>query len=123
MMFAISALEGCAVNASDGEVGTVKDILFDDEAWRIRWVVVDTGTWLTGRKVLIHPSVIEPLDLEPQPRLPMMRAVREITLSVRLTKRQIEASPPVGENSPLSQQVESQLYEFYGWDQAWGASY
>ena len=36
MMFAISALEGCAVNASDGDVGTVKDILFDDEAWRIR---------------------------------------------------------------------------------------
>ena len=65
MMFAISALEGCTVNASDGEVGTVKDILFDDEAWRIRWVVVDTGTWLTGRKVLIHPSAIEPLDLEP----------------------------------------------------------
>jgi hypothetical protein len=123
MMFAISALEGGTVEASDGEVGTVKDILFDDEAWRIRWVVVDTGTWLTGRKVLIHPSAIEPLDLKSQRRLPMMGAVGEITLSVRLTKRQIEASPPVSENAPLSQQVESQLYEFYGWDQAWGASY
>src|SRR5271154_409752 len=100
MMFAISALEGCAVNASDREVGTVKDILFDDEVWRIRWVVIDTGTWLTGRKVLIHPSAIEPLDLAPRGRLPMMGAAPEMPLSVRLTKRQIEASPPVGENSP-----------------------
>ena len=57
MMFAISALEGCTVEASDGEVGTVKDILFDDEAWRIRWVVVDTGTWLTGRKVFLDLKV------------------------------------------------------------------
>src|SRR5271154_2724857 len=96
MMFAISALEGCAVGASDGQVGTVKDILFDDEAWRIRWGVVDTGTWLTGRKVLVHPSAIEPLALEPQRRLPMMGAVPEITLSVA-SRRELAAIATSGE--------------------------
>jgi len=53
-----SALKGYAIDASDGEIGTVADFLFDDRTWLVRWLVVDTGTWLTGRKVLLHPVVI-----------------------------------------------------------------
>ena len=55
MLFAASGLIGCAVAASDGRVGAVKDFLFDDRSWNVRWMVVDTGHWLPGRKVLIHP--------------------------------------------------------------------
>ena len=59
-----SALEGYAIEASDGRIGTVSDFLFDDRTWKVRWLVVDTGTWLTGRKVLIHPSAIGRADYE-----------------------------------------------------------
>jgi hypothetical protein len=50
-----SALQGYAIEASDGRIGTVSDFLFDDRTWKVRWLVVDTGTWLTGRKALVHP--------------------------------------------------------------------
>ena len=44
--------------ATDGAIGHVKDFYFDDEAWVIRYLVVDTGSWLSSRKVLISPIAI-----------------------------------------------------------------
>jgi len=124
MLFVISGLKGSSVEVSDGRAGTVKDFLFDDESWRVRWMVVDTGTWLPGRKVLIHPSVIAPLALAPSsPGLPMMGMGEDLSLSVRLTKRQIEASPDVREDEPVSKQMQSHVYDYYGWDPYWGTSY
>ena len=58
MLQVISPLKGFAVEASDGRIGTVVDYLFDDASWKVRWLVIDCGTWLSGRKVLIHPSAI-----------------------------------------------------------------
>lgn len=59
-----SALKGYAIKASDGEIGTVGDLLFDDTTWKVRWLVVNTASWLTGRKVLVHPSAICTADYE-----------------------------------------------------------
>ena len=56
MLFAVSGLMDCAVHASDGEVGAVKDFLFDDQTWKIRWMTVDAGRWLPGRRG-VHPSL------------------------------------------------------------------
>ena len=58
MLQVISALKGFAIEASDGRIGTVVDFLFDDASWKVRWLVVDCGSWLKGRKVLIHPSAV-----------------------------------------------------------------
>ena len=95
MLFAVTGLLGCPVKAGDDHVGSVKDFLFDDRSWKVRWMVVDTGSWLPGRQLLIHPSAIAPLDLAlPVKRvLPMMTTDDTLVLSVRLTKQQIEASP------------------------------
>ena len=111
MLIAISALKGYALEASDGTLGTVRDFLFDDATWRIRWIVVETGRWLTQRKVLVHPSAIRHPDHEGR-RLP-----------VALTKAQVEASPPIGEDQPVSSQMESHLFAYYGSDPMWGAGY
>jgi hypothetical protein len=111
MMQVISALKGYAIEASDGRIGTVADFLFDDASWRVRWLVVDCGTWLTGRKVLIHPSAISRADLDQQQFL------------VSLTKAQVEKSPELAEDQPVSQQMENQLYTYYGWDPLWGGPY
>ena len=57
-----SAIKGYAIAATDGRLGTVSDFLFDDASWLVRWLVVDTGKWLSGRKVLLPTSVLGHLD-------------------------------------------------------------
>jgi len=108
MLQVISPLKGFTIKASGGGVGTVVDFLFDDTSWKVRWLVIDCGTWLTGRKVLIHPSAISRQDLEQQ------------EFVVALTKAQVEGSPELVEDQPVSQQMEDQLYTYYGWDPLWG---
>src|SRR5690349_13067854 len=103
MLFAASALNGYAIAARDGEIGTVADLLFDDTTWNVRWVVVDTGTWLTSRKVLLHPSSVAGADFE------------QNKLSVPLSKQQVEDSPSILQDQPVSQQLERSLYDYYGW--------
>jgi hypothetical protein len=125
MLVALSGLKGAAVAATNGEVGTTKDFLFDAHTWRVRWMVVDTGHWLPGRKVLIHPLVIAPLELRPPSpnRLPMMSIGPDLVLSVRLTRQQIEGGPDIPEEEPVSPQLELRVYQHYGWDPVWGKSY
>ena len=111
MMQVISASRGYAIEAKDGRMGTVVDFLFDDASWRVRWLVVDCGTWLTGRKVLVHPSAISRADLEQRQFL------------VSLTKAQVEKSPELAEDQPVSQQMENRLYTYYGWNPLWSGPY
>jgi hypothetical protein len=122
MLFAVSGLEGCPIAASDGRIGAVKDFLFDDQSWKIRWMVADTGDWLPGRKVLIHPTAIAPLEIPPKPRLPMMSPGDSLEVSVNLTKQQIEASPEAREGDPVTKDMEALLYNYYGFDAGWGAT-
>jgi hypothetical protein len=111
MLQVISALHGYAIEAHDGRIGSVSDFLFDDQRWQLRWLVVDTGGWLSGRKVLIHPSAIGRADHLRQ------------ELPVSLTKAEIEDSPDIRDDQPVSRQMESHLYSHYGWDPVWGGSY
>jgi PRC-barrel domain len=122
MLFAVSGLEGCPIAASDGRIGAVKDFLFDDRSWKIRWMVVDTGDWLPGRKVLVHPAAIAPLQIPPKPRLPMLSPGELLEVSVNLTRRQIEASPEAREDDPVTRDMEALLYDYYGWDPGWGGA-
>ncbi len=57
MLRAASGFKGLSIAASDGDIGSVKDLYFDDLSWTIRYLVVDTGTWLPGRQVLISPAL------------------------------------------------------------------
>ena len=76
-------LKGLAIRATDGELGTVDDVYFDDESWAVRYLTVETGGWLGGRQVLISPFAIIGTDWEAK------------QLDVELTKRQIEKSPAI----------------------------
>jgi uncharacterized protein YrrD len=111
MLQVISPLKGFAIEATDGRMGTVVDFLFDDASWKVRWLVVDCGTWLEGRKVLIHPPAISFAGLEDR------------RLDVKLTKAQVEGSPEWLEHQPVSQQMQSRLYDYYGWDPSWSGPY
>src|SRR6204780_2678938 len=122
MLFAVSGLMGCPVEASDGAVGAVKDFLFDDETWKLRWMAVEAGDWLPGRRrVFIHPSAIAPLHISPAPSLPMMSSPATLRLTVKLARAQIEAGPHAHEDDPVTRDMEALLYDHYGSDPYWGA--
>jgi hypothetical protein len=111
MLIVGSALKGYAIEASDGRIGTIKTFLFDDTTWKIRWLVIDTGNWLTRRQVLVHPSAIGMPDHERQ------------NLPVRLSKAQVEMSPDIEQDRPVTMQMQSDLYGYYGWDPYWGPNF
>jgi sporulation protein YlmC with PRC-barrel domain len=107
MLSNASAITGYAIVASDGKIGTVSDFLFDDVSWRIRWLVVHTGSWLSGRRVLLPPSVLGHLDPERH------------EFSVKLTRQQVEDSPDVATEQPVSRQMEVSIFDYYGWTPYW----
>jgi hypothetical protein len=109
MLIVVEALKGYDIEGTDGYLGTVSDFLFDDQNWSLRWMVVDTGSWLAQRKVLIQPSAI---------RKPTYEGGR--TLAVTLTKAQIQDSPDIHSDEPVSHQIELNLYDYYGWSPLWG---
>jgi sporulation protein YlmC with PRC-barrel domain len=98
---------GYAIAATDGHIGTVSDFFFDDQSWQIRWLVVDTGHWLSGRKVLLPPSVLGKLSPEHK------------EFAVKLTMQQIKDSPDIDSEKSVSRQMESSVYDYYGWNPYW----
>ena len=102
MIWKASNLNRYAIAALDGHLGFVSDFLFDDTSWSIRWLVVDTGKWLTSRKVLLPVSVLGHVDDSRK------------AFAVRLTRQQIKDSPDVDADQPVSRQMESSVYDYYG---------
>jgi len=103
-----SDVNGYAIHANDGPIGTIRDFLFDDVAWTVRWLVVDTGNWLPGRQVLLPPSAVEQVNHTSH------------QFDVKLTKQQVKDSPDIDRHLPVSRQHETSLYDYYGWSPYWG---
>lgn len=111
MLTNTAELKGFAIRATDGELGTVEQFYFDDETWAIRYLIVETGGWLGGRRVLISPMSI--VGTEWQAR----------RLDVALTKRQVENSPNIDTHLPVSRQHEAAYLGYYGYPDYWGGPY
>jgi hypothetical protein len=107
MLRSTKQLYGDHLVALDGELGTVKDFYFDDQIWAVRYVVVETGKWLTSRQVLLSPRAFG--DQYPDGK----------TLPVRLTRKQIEESPTLEWHKPVSRQFEEEYHRHYGWPSYW----
>ena len=104
-------LKGNTIVATDGDIGKVDDFYFDDKSWTIRYLVADTGNWLLGRKVLISPIALGKADLS-----------RE-RLNVTLTKKQVEESPSIDTDKPVSRQHEAYYHDYYGYPYYWSGPY
>ena len=100
-------LDGAKVSASDGDIGSLVDTYFDDQAWAIRHLVVDTGNWLYGRKVLISPYAVQ------QP------VAGDTRIRLALTRQQIKGSPDVDTHQPVSRQHELDLARYYQYPAYW----
>jgi hypothetical protein len=100
-------MKNSPIQALDGRIGSVSDFYFDDQLWTVRYLVADTGNWLPGRKALISPATVGDL-----------RTV-DGSFPVSLTKKQIEESPEIYEDLPVSRQREIELADHFGWPYYW----
>ena len=111
MLNKVKMLKGYTLDGLDGDIGKVKEFYFDDLHWTIRYLVANTGNWLTDKQVLISPHALASVDREDQ------------NIAINLTKKQIEDSPPLDSDKPVSRQFEEVYYGYYGWPVYWGGPY
>lgn len=103
-------LEQFELRARDGKIGHLVDFFFDDQRWTVRYLVVDTGTWLGRRKVLISPVAVSRAEWDKR------------LLPLNLTQEQIRHSPPVDTEQPVSREHEAALLQYYNWPAYWGVA-
>ena len=110
MLRAVSDLKGHAIEATDGLIGHIDEVYFDDEKWTIRYFVVNTGSWLDARRVLLSPIALG------RPRWGAR------TLTAQLTREKVRNSPSINLDKPVSRQQEGQFNDYYGWSSYWGGT-
>jgi sporulation protein YlmC with PRC-barrel domain len=111
MLNKANTLKGYALDSLDGEIGKVKEFYFDDNYWTIRYLVADTGNWYRDRQVLISPYALAAVNKEKH------------NIAVNLTKKQIEDSPLLDSDKPVSRQFEEDYNVYYGWPMYWSDPY
>jgi len=110
MLRSVKDMQDYAIRATDGTIGHVKDLYFDDAAWVVRYLIVDTGGWLSNRKVLISPFAVGRPDWA------------EKVLPVSITKQQVKNSPGIDTDKPVSRQHEMDYLGYYGYPFYWGGT-
>ncbi|MCA9875872.1 MAG: PRC-barrel domain-containing protein [Anaerolineales bacterium] len=108
MLQSVKELRGYSIQATDGEIGKVDDVYFDDIPWVVRYLVVKTGGWLSGRKVLLSQVALQRPDAQAR------------HLPVSLTKEEVKDSPDIDTDMPVYRQHEVELHDYYGWAPYWG---
>jgi sporulation protein YlmC with PRC-barrel domain len=111
MQQVISSIIGYTVRGSDGDLGEVKEFFFDDAAWRIRYMAVETGKWLSGRRTLISMSSLDKINWASH------------TFHVNLSREQVRNSPDTDIDKPISRKYEIALQGYYAWNGYWGGGF
>lgn len=107
MLRSLNILVGYKLKAKDGYIGRCGDFLFDDNKWCVRYMVADTATWLSERKVLVSPAVLQQADWASQ------------TFPINLTMQEIKNSPPLAANAPVSRKYELAYNQHFGFSDYW----
>jgi len=111
MQLSIQDMIGFSIHGTDGDMGKVHEFYFDDASWTIRYLVAETGNWLSGRKVLISLVALGKPDLA------------SARFSVNLTRDQIRNSPDIDTERPVYRQHEAELHDYYQWPQYWESGF
>lgn len=107
MLHSLHNMVGYGMMARDGEIGNVEEFYFDDQSWIIRYLILKTGHWLNGRRLLISPVSI------------LNRSFGNGPFLVNLSKEQVRFSPDINTDKPVSRQQEVELYGHYAWQGYW----
>jgi hypothetical protein len=107
MLATVSELSDYTLEASDGEIGFIDELYFQQSEWLIRYLVIGLGNWFTRQHVLLVPNVVERLDTDLQ------------KIVFDLTREQIKGSPDVLSQLPVSREKELALHRYYRWQPYW----
>ena len=107
MLRSLKDLQNYRIGATDGQVGHASDFYFDDRLWVIRYLVVDSGDWLSDRKVLIAPLAVGRPDWLGR------------SLPVAISMQQVKESPSIDTEKPVSRQHEMNFLSYYGYPYYW----
>jgi len=110
MLRSLKDLEHYTVQATDGDIGKVVNFFLDDDRWTVRYLVVDTGSFLEGRRVLVSPISFRTVDAGTH------------RFHVDLTMAKVKNSPSVDVDKPVSRQHELDYLRYYGYSSYWGYS-
>jgi len=109
MLQRLRDLEGEKVRGIDGDIGHISEFLFDMNTWHIRYAVVDVGPLVFHHKVLIFPDAFN--------------GQSDDRFSVQLTREQIQNSPDINTDKPMSLAQEEGLFKYFGWAPYWQNDY
>ena len=98
----MSEVSGYQIAAQDGEIGSVDDFLIDPEDWSVRYFVIDTGSWLPGKLVVVRTDQVEAIRTEDR------------VIAVRTDMTDIENAPRLGDIEELKKSSAQEMYERYG---------
>lgn len=107
MIRSIKDLQGYRIHSIDGDIGKVSEFYFDDKDWTVRYMVVDAGTWLEDRLVLVSPIAVSSVNWD----------THEVEVS--LTRDQVQHAPDIDTHMPISRQNEEAFHKYYGWPFYW----
>lgn len=107
MLSSTNELQGYTIQATDGDMGKVRSFFFEEEDWLIRYLLVDTGKWLSGKEVLLTPDAVGTPKWNGQ------------HVPVDLTREQVRNSPDIDTSRPLSRTDEIALHSHYNWSPYW----
>jgi hypothetical protein len=95
------------LDAKDDRLGVVHGLMIETSTWTIRYLIVDTGEWLSGRFVLLGPQAVEGIDWSSS------------AVKASVTSDAIRHAPPYDETAELSRDYEAFLHDYYGWPPYW----
>jgi hypothetical protein len=110
MLRSLKEIIGYSVHAKDGDIGKVINFYFDDQRWIIRYLVADTGGWLSGKKVIISPAGFYDKPDWANHSFP-----------VAFTKDMVKECPDVDADKPISRRYEEEISKYYNWPIYWEA--
>lgn len=93
--------------ALDGEIGEVDDFIINDDTWTIRYLILDTNSWLPGKKILISTQWIDRISWDEQ------------KVYVNLSRETIKHVPEYDEDLVISREYENQLHNHYNREGYW----
>ena len=109
MLHLAHKIVGATVKGTDGEIGALEDFYFEEDRWTVRYLLVDTGKWFSGKRVLISPMSVR-------------NGWGRTGIRLGLTKDQVWNSPEFKDGDPLSHTGESHVLAYYGYPDYWGAA-
>jgi len=108
MLRNLKDLEGFVIRATDGNIGEIKEFYFNDHQWVVRYLVVETGSWMSSKKILLSPISIKDVDWE----------AKEVVVTI--SQSQVKNSPDIDTQKPVSRQYEMDYLSYYGYALYWG---